>query len=128
MVQQITNGIKISVKTNFEGNQFQKHTLQYVFSYVITIENQTDELVQLVSRHWNIYDSLNDVNIVKGDGVIGKQPILNPQEKYSYNSFSVLNSPIGAMNGFYNMIAINTSKEFKVSIPTFQLIVPKTLS
>ncbi len=128
MVQQITNGIKISVKTNFEGNRFQNNMLHYIFSYVITIENQTNDLVQLLSRHWDIFDSLNLTDVVEGDGVIGKQPILNPQEKYSYNSFSVLKSPIGSMSGFYNMIVVNTSKKFKVTIPAFQLIVPQILS
>jgi len=65
MVQQVTNGIKISVKTNFEGSHYQNYRMYYSFSYSITIENQSNDSVQLVSRHWDIFDSLKNSEVSK---------------------------------------------------------------
>lgn len=128
MIQQITKGIKISVNTNFEGRHFHQSQLFYFFSYCITIENQSNDTVQLTSRHWNIYDSLNDVEVIEGEGVIGKKPILKPKETHTYTSNCLLRSPAGSMNGFYNMTNFSNSKKFMVQIPTFQLIVPATFN
>ncbi len=128
MVQQITNGIKISVKTNFEGTRYQKYRLNYLFSYEVIIENQSNDSVQLISRKWKIFDSLNQTEIVKGEGVIGQKPILAPKEKHIYSSFCLLSSPIGSMCGFYKMINFTTTKEFKVYIPSFQLMIPAILN
>ncbi len=122
MVQKVTNGIKVSVKTKFLGTSFKNLKHYYAFSYSVTIENQSNDSVQLLNRHWNIFDSLSNSEIVEGDGVIGKKPILKPKQRHTYISNSILNSPIGAMKGFYNMINFTTSKTFKVKIPTFQLI------
>lgn len=123
MVQQVTNGIKISVNSNFEGTNYRNYRLYYAFSYQITIENQSNEIVQLLERHWKIYDSLNKTEIVEGSGVIGKKPILKPSETHTYKSNCFLTSPIGAMKGFYTMVTFSTTKTFKVFIPTFQLMV-----
>lgn len=123
MVQQVTNGIKISVNTNFEGTSYRNYRLYYAFNYHVTIENQSNDTVQLLDRYWKIYDSLNKTEVVEGSGVIGKKPILKPSEKYTYSSNCFLTSPIGAMKGFYNMVAFSTSKNIKVYIPTFQLMV-----
>ena len=123
MVQQVTNGIKISVISSFEGTNYRNYKLYYAFSYQITIENQSNETVQLLARHWKIFDSLNNTEIVDGSGVIGKKPILEPSQKHSYKSNCFLSSPIGAMKGYYNMVNISTTKTFKVYIPTFQLMI-----
>ena len=128
MVQQVTNGIKISVKTKFEGNSYQNYRMYFSFSYNITIENQSNDSVQLVSRHWKIFDSLKDLNIVEGEGVIGKKPILAPKKSYTYTSYCNLTSPIGSMKGFFNMINFSTTKNFRVYIPSFQLTVPAILN
>lgn len=128
MVQQVTNGIKISVSSNFEGTSYRNYKLFYAFSYQITIENQSNEIVQLLERHWKIYDSLNSIEIVEGSGVIGKKPVLKPTQKHTYRSNCFLMSPIGAMKGFYTMVTFSTTKTFKVYIPTFQLIVSNTLN
>ncbi|NOR28531.1 MAG: Co2+/Mg2+ efflux protein ApaG [Lutibacter sp.] len=124
MVQQVTNGIKISVISNFEGTSYRNYKLYYAFSYQVTIENQSNETVQLLERHWKIYDSLNTTEIVEGSGVIGKKPILKPSQTHTYTSNCFLTSPIGSMSGFYNMVNFATTKTFKVFIPTFQLMVP----
>lgn len=123
MVQQVTNGIKVSVTTNFQGTSYRNYRLYYIFSYQITIENQSNNVVQLLERQWKIFDSLNKTEIVEGAGVIGKKPILNPQEKYRYQSNCFLTSPIGAMKGHYKMVNLATTENFKVYIPTFQLMV-----
>ena len=128
MVQQVTNGIKISVKKKFEGNSYQNYRMYFSFSYSITIENQSNDSVQLISRHWNIFDSLKDLNIVEGEGVIGKKPILAPKKSYTYSSYCNLTSPIGSMKGFFNMINFTTTKNFRVHIPSFQLTVPAILN
>ena len=128
MIQQVTKGIKISITTNFEGNRHQHSKVYYVFSYSITIENLSSDTVQLLNRHWNIFDSLNNVEVVEGEGVVGKKPMLKPKENYTYSSYCFLLSPIGSMNGYYQMINFSTSEKFQVKIPTFQLMIPATFN
>jgi ApaG protein len=128
MVQQITNGIKISVKTNFEGTRYQNYRLNYLFSYEVVIENQSNDSVQLIHRNWKIFDSLNELETVKGEGVIGKKPILAPKQLHRYSSYCNLTSPMGSMTGFYEMINFTTTEKFKVYIPTFQLMIPAILN
>ena len=114
MVSQITRGIKISVLTSFEGTYFKNYKIHFAFSYVVTIENHSKDSVQLTSRHWEIFDSLNDIEIVDGEGVIGKKPVLKPGENHTYSSGCLLSSPYGAMKGHFNMINFTTTKIFKV--------------
>ncbi|MBC7642867.1 MAG: Co2+/Mg2+ efflux protein ApaG [Flavobacterium sp.] len=121
MVSQITQGIKISVLTNFEGTYYKNYKLHYAFSYQITIENHCKDTVQLVSRHWQVSDSLNDVEIIDGEGVIGKKPILKPGETHVYSSGCLLQSTFGAMSGYFNMINFTTTRNFKVAVPAFRL-------
>jgi ApaG protein len=128
MVSQITQGIKISVSTSFEGTYFKNHRIQFAFSYHITIENQSKDSVQLNTRHWEIYDSLNDLEIVDGEGVIGKKPVLKPGEKHTYSSGCLLSSPFGAMKGYFSMVNFTTTTNFKVYIPTFRLGAPFALN
>lgn len=124
MVQQITRGIKISVVTTFEGSFYKNYKIQYAFGYTVTIENQSKDSVQLNARHWEILDALNNVEIVSGEGVIGKKPVLKPGESHTYTSGCLLTSPFGAMQGHYSMINFTTTKKFKVTIPSFKLSAP----
>jgi ApaG protein len=124
MATQISNGIKISVHTNYEGNYFKDYKLLYAFSYQITIENLSSDIVQLQARHWEIFDSLNATEIVDGEGVVGQTPIIIPGDKYVYASGCLLHSTIGAMQGFYTMLNFASSETFEVQIPTFKLTVP----
>jgi ApaG protein len=128
MVSQITRGIKISVLTSFEGTYFKNYKIHFAFSYVITIENHSKDSVQLISRHWEISDSLNDIEIVDGEGVIGKKPVLKPGEFHTYSSGCLLSSPYGAMQGYFNMINFTSTKNFKVIVPTFRLCAPFALN
>jgi ApaG protein len=128
MVTQITRGIKISVLTSFEGTYFKNHKLHFAFSYEITIENHSKDSVQLTSRHWEILDSLNEIEIVDGEGVIGKKPVLKPGETHIYSSGCLLSSPHGSMQGYFNMINFTSTKLFKVIVPTFKLNAPFALN
>ncbi|MEM6717880.1 MAG: Co2+/Mg2+ efflux protein ApaG [Bacteroidota bacterium] len=128
MIQQVTRGIKISVETSFEGTFFKNYKMHFAFGYQITIENQSKDSVQLTSRHWQIFDALNNIEIVDGEGVIGKKPVLKPGESHTYQSGCLLASPIGAMRGHYNMVNFTTTKKFRVFIPTFKLSAPFALN
>lgn len=128
MVTQITKGIKISVLTSFEGTYFKNYKIHFAFSYQITIDNQSKDSVQLNSRHWEIYDALNNKEIVDGEGVVGKKPVIKPGESHTYTSGCLLSSPIGAMNGFYNMVNFTSTKSFRVIIPTFRFSAPFALN
>ena len=128
MVIQITRGIKISVNTSFEGTYFKNYKIHFAFSYEITIENYSKDSVQLISRHWEIFDSLNEIEMVDGEGVIGKKPVLKPGETHTYSSGCLLSSPHGAMKGFFNMINFTTTKNFRVIVPVFRLSAPYALN
>ena len=128
MVSQITRGIKISVLTTFEGTYFKNHKIHFAFSYEVSIENHSKDSVQLTSRHWEIFDSLNDIEIVDGEGVIGKKPVLKPGETHTYRSGCLLSSPFGAMSGYFNMINFTTTKNFSVIVPSFKLSAPFALN
>lgn len=124
MVQQVTSGIKISIETKFEGTFYKNYKIHFAFAYRVTIENQSKDSVQLTSRFWKIRDSLNRTEIVEGEGVIGKKPVLRPGESHTYSSGCLLSSPFGAMSGHYNMINFTSTKKFKVIIPSFKLSAP----
>lgn len=128
MISQITRGIKISVLTFFEDTFYANQKLQFAFCYEITIENQSNCVVQLTSRHWEIYDALDYSKVVEGEGVIGKKPILQIGEKYTYRSGCLLSSPHGAMKGYFNMIDFNSSNRFIVEVPSFKLNAPFSLN
>ena len=128
MVSQITQGIKISVLTSFEGTYYKNYKLQYAFSYKITIANNSKDTVQLITRHWEVLDSLNDTEIIDGEGVIGKKPILKPGETHVYSSGCLLHSTFGAMSGYFNMINFTTTRNFKVVVPFFHLSTPFSLN
>jgi ApaG protein len=128
MVQQVTKGIKISVETNFEGTFYKNYKIQFAYGYKVTIENQSKDSVQLYAREWIILDALNNKEIVSGEGVIGKKPVLKPGESHTYTSGCLLTSPFGAMQGYYSMISLASTKKFKVSIPSFKLSAPFALN
>lgn len=128
MIQQVTRGIKISIETNFEGTFYKNYKVHFAFGYQITIENQSKDSVQLNSRFWKIKDALNRTEIVEGEGVIGKKPVIKPGESHTYKSGCLLTSPFGAMSGFYSMINFTSTRKFKVTIPSFKLSAPFALN
>lgn len=128
MVQQVTSGIKISVDTTFEGTFYKNYKVHFAFGYKVTIENQSKDSVQLNSRHWQVLDALNNMEIIEGEGVIGKKPVLKPGESHTYTSGCLLTSPFGAMQGHYNMVNFTNTNKFKVYIPSFKLCAPFALN
>ena len=121
MITKVTKGIKISVDTVFEGAIFKNQVIQFAYAYKITIDNQSQDTIQLVSRFWMIKDALNDTVYVEGEGVVGMKPVLQPQQKHTYSSGCLLMSPVGSMQGHYNMVNFTTGETFKVGIPNFKL-------
>ncbi|KAB2807328.1 Co2+/Mg2+ efflux protein ApaG [Phaeocystidibacter luteus] len=128
MVTLVTSGIKISVETGFEGRFFSKHGPLYVFTYDVQIENMGNDTVQLLGRHWFIYDTGEGPSEVEGTGVIGKQPVIAPGEVHTYRSGCHLRASIGAMRGVYKMIRLSDNTEFEVQIPTFQFFASPRLN
>lgn len=124
MFTQITKGIKVSVQTTFEGTFFKNYKMHYAFGYTITIENQSNDSVQLTARHWDIFDALKEMETVDGEGVVGNKPVIKPGKSHTYSSGCLLASPIGAMRGHYNMVNFTSTEEFEVEIPTFKFAAP----
>lgn len=128
MVQQVTRGIRITIETQFVGTLQKSPGQGFAFSYLITIENQSKDSVQLNSRFWRIKDALNETETIEGEGVIGKKPVLKPGESHTYKSGCLLTSPFGAMSGFFNMINFTSTRRFRVIIPSFKLSAPFALN
>jgi ApaG protein len=118
--------IRIKVATQFVDDQSEPSIDRYVFAYTITIENLSDVSTQLMSRHWIITDANGKVQEVSGDGVVGQQPKLEPGATYRYSSGAVLETPVGAMQGSYRMLA-DGGIDFDAPIPPFTLAVPGML-
>lgn len=123
-----TNGIKISVENYYQPNQSKPEQNQYVFAYNINIENKSTHTVQLLRRHWHIFDAIGERREVMGEGVIGKQPILKPGESHSYTSWCPLVSGIGKMHGTFSMIRLTDDARFEVEVPEFKMIEPPKLN
>lgn len=128
MITDISNGVKISVKPEFQSNFSKPHIDYYIFAYTIEIVNTNSFPIQLLSRKWIIFDSLTKDRIVEGDGVVGQQPILQPGESYSYTSSCDLSSELGSMRGSYYFKNMRTDEYLEVNIPVFQLTVPSKLN
>jgi ApaG protein len=128
VVTEVTSGIRVSVDTEYSGRYFRRNGSLYLFSYHVTIENLSNEEVQLLGRHWFIFDTGDGPSEVEGAGVIGKQPILKPGEVHHYQSGCHLRASIGAMKGIYHMVRTNDQTPFKVKIPTLQFFATPRLN
>lgn len=124
----ITSGIQISVTTNYRPDLSSVSTSEYFFNYHIDIQNTNAFDVQLISRDWYIFDSLTEARYVSGAGVIGEQPILKPDESFSYTSGCDLRSELGMMKGFYTFKNLIDGSLFEVFVPTFLLQYPNKLN
>ena len=123
MYSETTRSIRIAVEPFYVAEQSEPDTGRYVFGYRVTIENRGGETVQLLARHWRITDALGRVMEVKGPGVVGEQPRLEPGESFAYTSGTPLDTPSGIMVGTYKMV--NAKGElFDVRIPAFSLDAP----
>jgi ApaG protein len=124
----ITNGIKITVSPQYEPRHSDPLDGKYLYSYHIIIENLSEHTVQLLRRHWLIIDSNGIKKEVRGDGVIGKQPVLQPGQVHEYSSWSPLVTGLGKMQGHYVMRRLDDNGIFHVRIPAFDLIAPFILN
>ena len=125
---QITHGIKRSVETKYQPEHSSVEHRHFLFSYRITIENNSDYTVQLLSRHWDIFDSSSEYDTVDGPGVVGEQPTLEPGEIFEYESACSLTTDIGKMKGTYLMERKIDKARFYVNIPEFELMMPQRLN
>jgi ApaG protein len=115
-----TENITVTVQPVFLDGQSSPLARRFVFAYFIRIENRGDQEVQLLSRHWLIMDGGGEVKEVRGDGVVGQQPRIAPGAVHEYNSFSILETFEGSMEGSYRMVR-PSGEEFDVAIPRFTL-------
>lgn len=128
MTKTLTHDIEISVVSKYLPEQSSPKDNLYFFIYFITIENKGSQSVQLIKRHWEIFDSINDLRTVDGIGVVGETPVIEPGETFEYNSGCNLVSEIGYMKGHYIMKRLIDNSEINVTIPQFNLIVPAKLN
>lgn len=124
----ITSGIQISVKTDFRYDLSEIVESKYFFNYTIEMQNTNSYSVQLRSRDWYIFDSLDDARFVSGPGVVGEEPILKPGERFAYTSGCDFHSEIGLMKGFYTFQNMVDGELFEVFVPTFRLEYPPKLN
>lgn len=128
MVQQITEGVSVTVETAYQAAQSNPMENEFLFAYKITIENGGAVPVKLLRRHWYITDSNGTYREIEGDGVVGQQPAIDPGEGYQYASACNLRSEIGKMRGTYTMENLYNHRIFEVEIPEFQMVTPARLN
>jgi ApaG protein len=116
----------VTVRTTYLADQSDIDNSQYVFSYTINITNTGNVAAQLISRHWVITDSNNKIQEVRGLGVVGEQPLLEPGASFEYTSGTMLNTPVGTMQGSYQFTAVDGT-QFDVPISPFTLAMPRVL-
>ncbi|PSJ60332.1 Co2+/Mg2+ efflux protein ApaG [Pseudaminobacter soli (ex Li et al. 2025)] len=126
MYRAITRNIEVSVEPFYLEERSDPAESRYVWGYRVTIANQSDEFVQLLSRYWHITDGLGRVEEVRGAGVVGEQPELSPGDSYQYMSGCPLTTPSGIMVGRYTM-RNERDELFDVEIPAFSLDLPDTM-
>jgi ApaG protein len=127
MARASTRGIRIEVKSQFLPQHSSASARRFAFSYTVQISNESNETVQLRSRHWHILHGNGRREEVRGPGVVGEQPVLRPGEGFEYSSGCVLTAPHGTMHGTYEMVCGDGSR-FEVEIPAFSLSTPHSLN
>jgi ApaG protein len=128
MVAQITEGVKVSVETTYQPEYSNPANENFMFAYKIQIENLGDYSVQLLRRHWVIFDSNGTRREVEGEGVVGLQPVIEPGQHHEYVSGCNLKTDMGGMQGSYQMKRLVDEEIFDVKIPEFSLIAPYKLN
>ena len=123
MYSAITREIRVQVEPIYLDDQSEPDAAQYVWAYRVQIENEGLETVQLLTRYWHITDGMGRVQEVRGAGVVGEQPVLNPGESYEYTSGTPLPTPSGIMKGTYQM-RTPAGEKFDIEVPAFSLDCP----
>ena len=127
MSRALTNGVLVTVKSAYMPERSAPTLRRFAFAYTVNISNQGSEAAQLKSRHWIITDSDGGVQEVRGEGVVGEQPVLAPGESFEYTSWCVIPTPTGSMRGTYEMSATSGSC-FDAEIAPFRLGMPHSLN
>lgn len=125
-MSQESHRIRIQVTTTYLDEQSSPGEQRYVFSYTITIRNEGQRAAKLLTRHWIITDANGRVKEVRGEGVVGEQPHLEPGQGFRYSSGAVLETPVGTMEGSYQMVDAE-GQHFDTPIPPFRLAIPGIL-
>ncbi len=123
----LTEGIRVTVTSRYLPEQSQPTARRYVWSYTVRIANEGGEPAKLLTRHWLITDARGKVDEVKGPGVVGEQPHLEPGETFQYTSGCILQAPRGAMHGTYQMVR-DDGRTFDAEIAPFMLSMPSELN
>lgn len=124
MTSQISEGIRVSVETFYQPEFSNPLQSEFMFAYQIFIENNNNFPVQLLTRHWYIFDSNGSMREVEGEGVVGEQPVIEPGQSYQYMSGCNLRSEMGRMHGTYVLQNLHNYNQFTVQIPAFEMHVP----
>jgi len=118
--------IRVDVETNYVEEQSDPKERRFVFAYTITLRNEGQMPAKLLTRHWIITDADGKVQEVRGDGVVGEQPHLKPGQGFRYSSGTMIATPVGAMQGTYQMVS-DDGERFDAPIPPFRLAMPGIL-
>ena len=124
MYEAETSGVLVRVEPQFLAKESDPDENRFVWAYTIEIVNCSSETVQLISRFWRIMDENGLTQEVRGPGVVGKQPVLEPGESFTYTSACPLAAPSGVMVGTYSMLRIGAGEEFDIAVPAFPLDSP----
>jgi ApaG protein len=116
----VTQNVSVEVLSQYSAENSRPQQGDWVFQYTVRITNRGTDTVQLISRHWIIVDAADDVNEVKGPGVVGEQPVLAPGQAFQYSSWCPLKTPMGTMRGTYRMVRTN-GEQFDIEIAPFAL-------
>ncbi|HBM28535.1 Co2+/Mg2+ efflux protein ApaG [Halomonas sp. CnH100-B] len=119
--------IEVSVTPEFRDAESNDSESRYVFSYTVTVHNQSPHSVQLMARYWKITQGSGDSQEVRGKGVVGQQPLIGPGQRFRYTSRAILQTPVGVMEGAYTLLNTYTQRAFDVPIAPFRLAVPRQL-
>jgi ApaG protein len=127
MSRALTNGILVTVRSEYLAERSSPSARRYAFAYTVQISNQGGETAQLRSRHWLISDATGEVQEVRGEGVVGEQPVLAPGESFEYTSWCVIATSTGSMRGTYQMISAR-GEPFDAEVAPFRLAMPHSLN
>lgn len=123
-VSSITEGIRVSVRHSYQVEQSSPQQHYYLFAYEVEIRNESRDRVQLLSREWHITDGVGNERLVQGEGVIGKQPILEPGASHQYVSYCDFKTFAGRMAGYYFMYRFSDGASLRITIPEFEMVAP----
>lgn len=119
--------IEVSVTPEFRDAEPSDSESRYVFSYTVTVHNQSPHSVRLMARYWKITQGSGDSQEVRGKGVVGQQPLIGPGQRFRYTSRAILQTPVGVMEGAYTLLNTYTQRAFDVPVSPFRLAVPRQL-